>query len=145
MWKKLLSFSHDSTMPANAYNYQRVHTLVLNYCWRRKCIFLIALISCVIVTVFFTRYPTVHEANIAERDTYLDDVSEDFYQTGENFCKFSSFPMSLVTKIIIFFLSLLQCYKLGITFPPVSDSNKLFGIYLRIFIEQTCLTNEEKE
>ncbi|XP_011259093.2 uncharacterized protein LOC105253039 isoform X3 [Camponotus floridanus] len=81
MWKKLLGFSHESTMPANAYNYQRVHKLVLNYCWRRKWIFLIALISCVIVTVLFTRYPTVHEANIAERDTYLDDVSEDFYQT----------------------------------------------------------------
>lgn len=36
---------------------------------------------CVIIIVFFTRYPTDHETNIIKRDTYLDDVSEDLYNT----------------------------------------------------------------
>lgn len=96
-WKKLFGFSHVSTMPANAYNYQRVHTRVPNYCWRRKWAFLIVLTSCIIVIALFTRYPIVHEANITERDTYLDDVPEDLYETGENFCKFVSFFFSWVS------------------------------------------------
>ncbi|KAL6430312.1 hypothetical protein ACFW04_007787 [Cataglyphis niger] len=80
MWKKL--FSYVSTMPTNAYSCQSVHTRVPNYCWRRKWTFLIALTSCVIVLVLFTSYPTtVHEANITARDTYLDDVPEELYQT----------------------------------------------------------------
>lgn len=132
MWKKLFGFSHVSTMPTNACNYQRVHTrVVLNYCWRRKWAFLIALTSCVIVVVLFTSYPSVREANITERDTYLDDVPEELYQTGEIFCEFVSFfPTYLVIEVIIFFLSLLQCWGLGITFPPVSGSNKFIRRYL---------------
>ncbi|XP_070150619.1 uncharacterized protein [Polyergus mexicanus] len=78
----LFGFYHVSTMPMNAYGYQRVHTrVVLNYCWRRKWAFLIALTSCVIIVVLFTSYPTVREANVTERDTYFDDVPEELYQT----------------------------------------------------------------
>ncbi|XP_029169317.1 uncharacterized protein LOC114939225 [Nylanderia fulva] len=68
-------------MPVNACNYQRVHTRVLNYSWRRKWAVLIVLTSCAIIILFFIKYPTVHEANIIKHDTYLDDVPEDLYKT----------------------------------------------------------------
>ncbi|XP_020290568.1 uncharacterized protein LOC109858082 [Pseudomyrmex gracilis] len=67
-------------MPANTY--QRVNTQVSNFCWRRKWAFLIALIFCIIVIIFFTRHSMVHKRqNTTERDTYLDDVSEDLLKT----------------------------------------------------------------
>ncbi|XP_011630794.1 uncharacterized protein LOC105422916 isoform X1 [Pogonomyrmex barbatus] len=68
-------------MPTNAYNYQRVPTRMSNFCWRRKWIFLFALTLSVIIVVLFTRYPFVNEKNVMIRDTYLDDVSADLYQT----------------------------------------------------------------
>lgn len=66
--------------------YQRVFTLFFaNTFWRRKWSLLIALISCVILAVIFVRASTIHEMNTTKRDTYLDDVSGDFYREGEHF------------------------------------------------------------
>ncbi|XP_071635747.1 uncharacterized protein [Temnothorax longispinosus] len=59
------------------YNY---HRQISNYCSRRKWIFLIALISCVVCIVLLTRHPSI-ENNTTVRDTYLDDVPADLYQT----------------------------------------------------------------
>ncbi|XP_071557039.1 LOW QUALITY PROTEIN: uncharacterized protein [Temnothorax nylanderi] len=69
-------------MPVNAYNYQyaNYHRQISNYCSRRKWIFLIALISCVVCIVLLTRHPSI-ENNTTVRDTYLDDVPADLYQT----------------------------------------------------------------
>ena len=125
-----------STMPTNACNYQRVHTRVPNYCWRRKWAFLIALTSCIVIIVLFTGYPTIREASTAEHDTYLDDVPEDLYQSGIRIPNFHSFLnwWKSHDQNNNFFLSLLQCYKLGTTFPTVSDCNKLFEIFIRRYM-----------
>ncbi|XP_018403158.1 PREDICTED: uncharacterized protein LOC108780069 [Cyphomyrmex costatus] len=70
-------------MQANAYNYQNVHRQMSNYCSRRKWILLIALISCIVVAVLITKYPRFINNDTTVRDTYLDNVSTDLYQTDE--------------------------------------------------------------
>ena len=83
-------------MQTNA-NYQHVFRQMSNlYYSRRKWIFLITLILCVVLIVLVTKYPFVKN-NIIVRDTYLDNVPTDLYQTGENLLK------NVLSKYIFFF------------------------------------------
>ncbi|XP_012534778.1 uncharacterized protein LOC105835779 [Monomorium pharaonis] len=68
-------------MPANTYNYQPVYRRISNFCSRRKWIFLIAfLTSCFVFVVLLTKQPSI-ENTTTERDTYLDDVPADLYES----------------------------------------------------------------
>ncbi|XP_011864126.1 PREDICTED: uncharacterized protein LOC105560011 [Vollenhovia emeryi] len=53
---------------------------ISHYSPRRKWLFLAALTSCAVLVVLLARHPFV-ENNAAARDTYLDDVPADLYQT----------------------------------------------------------------
>ncbi|KAL0122206.1 hypothetical protein PUN28_007152 [Cardiocondyla obscurior] len=66
-------------MPGNKYNYQYAQRRVFNYCYRRKLIFLTTLTSCIILIVLLTH--ACIENNRIVRDTYLDDVPAELYQT----------------------------------------------------------------
>lgn len=68
-----------------AHVYQRVcASSFTSTFWRRKWPILIALVSCVILTVTLVRVSIVRETNAPKRDTYLDDVPEDFYRESEH-------------------------------------------------------------
>lgn len=77
---------HFLRRSAVAHVYQRVCAMFFaNTFWRRKWPVLIALISCVILTLTLLRVSIVPgEASTPKRDTYLDDVPEDLYQEGES-------------------------------------------------------------
>ncbi|XP_032668685.1 uncharacterized protein LOC116842913 isoform X2 [Odontomachus brunneus] len=62
-----------------AHSHQRASFFKSTF-WRRKWPLLIALISCVILVVTLVRVSIVRETNTPKRDTYLDDVAEDFYR-----------------------------------------------------------------
>lgn len=87
-------------MPANACNYQHICRRISNYCLRRKWIVLSALTSCAVLLIYLTRHSFI-EYNTTIRDTYLDDVPVDLYQTGGNFLQLYIFSCK---EIIFYFI-----------------------------------------